>query len=90
MGGRVVKTVSLEIDGVRHPVEVVHVEQLDASRSAIKIHTSAKLDRGRSCVIRAEDGRELECVISNFVSIDGNQIIELRCLEDAEFLLDRP
>ena len=84
------RTVLLEIDGVSHPVEVVHVEQMDAFRSAIKIHTSARLDRGRSCVLRTDDGRELDCVISNFVSIDAIQIIELRCLDEVGFLLSRP
>ena len=81
------KRILLEIDGACHPVQVGRVEQVDGCRSAIDIRTNAKLDRGRSCILRTQDGRALDCVISNFVSSEGNQIVELRCLGETAFLL---
>ena len=83
------KRVILEVDNIPHSIEVLGVERLDQNRTAVKVRSAAKLDRGRSCIIRAEEGQELACVVSNVTSVKDSYLIEVRCLEDAEFLLLR-
>ena len=80
--------ISLEIDGIQHRIEVLGVERMDANRSAIKVRAKAKLDRGRSCTVRA-GGKDLLCIISNFTPMGDVYVVELKCLEDAGFLTER-
>jgi hypothetical protein len=78
-------TVGLDIDGTRYPIEVLGVGRVDNQRNQLTVRINAKLDRGRSCTITADNGQmPLECVIFNITDMGSNYVVELRSVGDVD------
>jgi hypothetical protein len=81
-----VNAVTIDIGGIRTTGEVLSVQPVPLGRTLLQIRSADALDRGRTCTVRGPSGKQIECVISTFVPMDGAYVIEMRCLGDASFL----
>jgi hypothetical protein len=75
----------LVIDGQSHPIEVINVQKLDLYRTSITVRAQAKVRKGRSGAI-VSGNREAACVVFNLAEIGRASVIELRSLEETNFL----
>ena len=79
---------TLDIGGIRTHVEVLAVSRLvEQKRTVITVHARERLDRGRSGTLVDAAGRILDCVITDVNPVGNVFLVELKCIDDGEYLL---
>ena len=76
-------------NGIQEPVEVLSALFGDDGRSTVQARSETAPPRGHSCSLLHNE-REAQCIVAGCLAQGDVFMLELRCLGDASFLMEKP